>query len=469
MENTKIKTLLSNTVVFGIGNVASKLILFFLMPLYTAILTTSDYGLGEILNSSVELLFPIVTLSIVEAVFRFSIDEDDLKRQEIFSIAIKIILLGFVILTSVFAYIDKFINYEYTWYLIFMIVAYSLKMLFANFVRGIGKVKIFALNGVIASFTLVVYNLIFIAWFRWGVRGYLLSIILSNFSAAIFVFIFSQEYKYINFNAINKDLFKSMLIYSLPTIPNLLSWWVTNTSSRYIILFFCGAGLAGKFAAASKLPSMINLMSNVFQQAWQYSSSIEYGKSGSNNFYNDVFKYYSSFILTACSGLIMITPIISMFLLKGDFYDAWHYVPLLLLSATFGCYSVYFGSFYLAAKKNKMLMISTIAGAVVNIFICLLMIPKIGVYGALWASVLSYLVIIIIRIRDTKKYADIDIQIKSLILSIIILFLQSLVLTKENIYNNFISILCFVIIFIIHFNKSFKEILIYIKQILNIR
>lgn len=461
-NKSQITTLLSNTFLFGIGNMASKLILFFLMPLYTAILTTSEYGVGEVLNSTIELLFPLATLSITEAVFRFSID-DDFDSKAIFSIGFKTILYGMFVSTLLGTIIQKLFYYKYTWHIIAMLGAYSFKMLFANYARAIGHTKIFALNGVIASLTLVFYNVILLKFLKFGLEGYLLSIILSNLTSAIFVFISVKQYRDIRFKTGNKEkhLLKLMLIYCLPTIPNLLSWWITNTSSRYMVIFFCGTGIAGKFAAASKLPSMINLLSNVFQQAWQYSSSLEYGKSSSNSFYNTVFKYYSSFILSACSLLIMILPLVSKVLLKGEFLDAWHYAPLLLVSATLGCYSSYFGTFYIASKQNKMLMISTIIGAALNVLMGITLIPIIGVYGALIASIVSYLIIVIIRIMDTKKYVKIDIQPKLIIISLIIILIQAILLTNNN-YN--LGFLCFVIVFIIHLKNSLFDIILIIKK-----
>jgi len=262
---------------------------------------------------------------------------------------------------------------------------------------------------------------------------------------------------YIEISTINKKLLIQMLIFSLPNIPNLLSWWVVNLSSRYIIIGFCGASIAGLFSAASKLPAMINLLSTIFQQAWQYSSSKEYGKADSHQFFSDVFKYYSAFILVSCSGLIMITPLISKILLKGDFYTAWIYVPLLLLSATLGCYSIFFGTFYLASKKNFMAMVSTLAGAVVNLIVCFVFVPVIGVYGALFASVLSYFVIVVIRIIDTRKYANIVIQWPTLIVGWCILLIQASILMIDIPSKFKLSVLLFVVMFIVIFIAIYKD------------
>ena len=72
----KYKILFSNTGVFAIGNMLVKLISLFLMPLYTSSLQTEEYGIAELINSGVEIIIPIISLCIVDALYRFSIDED---------------------------------------------------------------------------------------------------------------------------------------------------------------------------------------------------------------------------------------------------------------------------------------------------------------------------------------------------------------------------------------------------------
>lgn len=66
---------------FAIGNVLTKLVLFFLMPVYTSAMSTNEYGTGELIYSTVELMLPVVTLCLYEAVFRFSIDSDSNHTQ----------------------------------------------------------------------------------------------------------------------------------------------------------------------------------------------------------------------------------------------------------------------------------------------------------------------------------------------------------------------------------------------------
>ena len=96
MENNKYIALVSNTAIFAVGNILIKLIAFFLMPLYTYVLTTEQYGIAELLNSSIEIVVPIATFCIVEALYRFAIDEDA-NHIKIFTNAIVILLICYII------------------------------------------------------------------------------------------------------------------------------------------------------------------------------------------------------------------------------------------------------------------------------------------------------------------------------------------------------------------------------------
>lgn len=443
--NNKFKQLLSDTFVFAIGNILSKLILFFLMPLYTSALTTDEFGVAELLNNSVELALPIASICIYEAVFRFCIDKGA-DHKKILSIGLSVLSKSFVIVFALMFVGSRFIKYEYTWYFALMLFTAALRQLFAQFARGIGHVKRFAFSGILNALMLAVFNIIFLAKFNLNISGYLISIILSNAISAVFLFFASKVYCYISLNSYDKILLKAMVIYSLPQIPNMLSWWVTNLSSRYIIAGFWGASMAGLFTAASKLPSLVNLLTTIFQKAWQFSSAKEIGEKGSDKFFSDVFKAFSVFMIISCSGLILFVPLISKFLLKGEFYCAWIYVPLLMISATINSYSVYFGTFYSAAMKNKMIMVSTIIGASISLGLCFITIPFIGIYGALIASNVSYFVIVIIRIIDTRKYAKINLQLKVNVTTLAMLLLQAILMTLNLAFSQILSGLLFMAI-----------------------
>ena len=252
-----------------------------------------------------------------------------------------------------------------------------------------------------------------------------------------------------------------MLKYSLPSIPNLLSWWVNSLSDRYIIMWICGPSIAGLYTAASKLPAMVNMVTSVFQQAWQYSTAKEVNTEGSSSFFSNVFRVYVYFCCMVCSTLLVLNKVLCYFLLQADFYTAWKYVPLLLLAATFGCVGTYFGTFYNAVKNNKMLMVSTLIGAVFNIICNIILIPIFGGLGAAIATVTSYFIIMLIRMVDVQKFIELEVNYRNMSLQLVLLVISAVVACMKYRFTIIISLICMVLIFLTEFNT----IIVYSKRI----
>lgn len=401
------------------------------MPIYTLTLTTKEFGLADLLNNSLQLILPILTLSITEAVFRFSLDKD-IYHEALLANAIRILMISYVVVFSVIGVIYVYTLQTYWIYFGILYATESLKTLLAQFTRGIGKVKAYAINGIIGAICLLIATWIFLKILAYGINGYLLSFITAEVASIIFLLWIIKIKNFINLSIFDKPLIKKMLYYSLPLIPNTLSWWLTNISSRYVIAGFCGIGIAGLFSAASKLPALINIFASVFQLSWQYSSVQEYQESKESSFYTTVFQYYSILVLVAGSIIIWVTPYISKLILKGSFYVAWEYTPLLIFAAIIGCYSMFFGTFYSTVKNSKGAMYSTLYGSLVNLILCFALIPIVGVFGALIANIVSYLVITLIRYRDTIKYISLKVTYIKLITSFIIILIESVSLTTQK-------------------------------------
>ncbi|WP_294753476.1 polysaccharide biosynthesis C-terminal domain-containing protein [uncultured Ruminococcus sp.] len=440
--NSKYKILASNTAIFAIGNILVKLIAFFLMPLYTSVLTTAQYGVAELLNNTIEIVLPLASLCIVEALYRFSIDEDA-NHSALLVNSLCIMLIGDIVVgigSFVWFYV---VGYDYALHFLLLFVATSFYKVTTQFARGLGHVKRYALYGVLNSLLLVFSNIILLVWFKGGIAAYLTSFSIGYGVSGLIAFIISKEFKHFGFRQFDRALLEEMLKYSIPSIPNMLSWWVNSLSDRYIVLFFWGSGITGLYTAASKLPAMINLVTSIFQQAWQYSTAIEINSKDNKSFFSNILRGYTYVCVLVCGGLLIVNKLLCMILLRADFYDAWKYVPLLLLAATFGCITTYFGTFYNALKSNKMLMISTLIGAVSNVVLNFILIPVLGGIGAAIATVVSYFVVMIIRIVNVRRLIEIDLNKTKFIFQLSLLTLSAIMACLSGAIPIIITVLSF--------------------------
>ncbi len=448
---SKYKTLAYNTGIFAIGNILVKIISLFLMPLYTIVLTTEQYGIAELLNNSIEIVLPVATLCIIDALYRYSIDEDS-DHSTLLINSILIIVIGDAIVGIICFICFLLFGFTYALYFFLLYITITFYKVTCQFARGLGHVKRYAAYGIINASVLVISNLIFLVYLEGGVSAYILSYAISYGIAGIIAFFASKEYCFLKPDHFCALELKEMLRYSLPGVPNMLSWWVNTASDRYIILMFHGAGLAGLYTAASKLPAMINLVTSIFQQAWQYSTATEIGSTDRKAFFSNVFRLYTYISLLVCCGLIIFNKLICRILLQADFYSAWRYVPLLLLAATIGCIATFFVPFYNAMKNNKMEMISTVIGAVSNIVLNFALIPKFAGFGAAIATAVSYLVIMVIRMVDISRIIEIDINYGRFIVQFIVLGVSVISGCFEGTHAVIIPSLCFAILIISDWN-----------------
>ena len=428
----KYKKLGKNIALITIGNFASKILSFFLIPFYTAVLTTAEYGTADLMTTTINLVSPFFTLLISEAIMRFALEKEKDKSQ-VFMIGILTTLVGFgcMLLFSPAVLLMDSIK-PYYWLFISYYFASTLHLVVSQFVKGIEKVTVYSLSGVFQTLIFILLNFIFLLGLKIGVTGYLLALIISNLLTVIFLWIGAGLNHYLlSLKKLDKKLAMEMFKYSIPMIPNSISWWVSNSSDKYILTFFAGVGLTGIYSVSQKIPSLFATISTIFMGAWQISAVEDFGSEQSKKFYSNVYRKYSSMNIILVSTLIYGTKILAKILFSKDFYSAWKFTPVLVLAFLFNAMASFLGSIYTSAKKTRMLFISTIIAALANIIANFLMIPLWGAMGAGIATLLSYFLVWLIRLWDTRKIIKLSLNLKKDILSYLLLIMQICVMCME--------------------------------------
>lgn len=450
MENNRYKKLGRNTALMVVGNFASKILTFVLLPLYTYCLTTSEYGISDLITTTINLCLPFLTLTISESVLRMTLERDSDKKQ-IFTITAVIIGLGFgvlVLTTPVWGHLVPFKEY------ILYFLVYYLVMVLSNtaqqFTKGLEHVDTFVISGIAATFATCMWNLILLLGFRMGIGGYLLAYILGYATSFIYIFIKEKLWRYwISVNAIDQGIVREMLIYCIPLIPNSISWWISDSSDRYILEFFWGASVIGIYAIAYKLPSIISILSTILTSAWQISAVEGFGSEESKEFFSDVYQKYASVYVMVCSGMVLFIKVIAKILFSGEFYEGWKYAIVLMAAVIFQALSGFLGIIYAASKKTKTIFITTILGAGSNIVLNILLIPSMGALGAAVATLVSYVVVWMTRLIDSRRILPIRVDYKVDFTSYVLLLIQSVVTYCGMKYWVIISgIICLMIIFL---------------------
>ena len=342
----RAKYLFKNLGILTISNFSSKILVFLLVPLYTSVLSTSEYGTYDLIISTVSLLFPILTVNIVDAVMRFSM-EPEYKKETTASIGIKyvtisIVIIGIGLLTSYWFSIVPSLNglriYVFLYYLF-----YAVNQCFIQLAKGLEHVKDMGIAGVLSTVVTIGANVFFLLVLKKGLIGFFAANIFAQAVQTLFYAIRLRIWKLLRVTKGWSPAEREMLKYSVPLICTALSWWVNSTADKYTVTFMCGVAANGLLSISYKIPNVISTLQGIFTQAWQISAIKEYGEEDSSTFYEKTFQYLNVVMCGACSALIILSKPLARILYANDFYQAWQYVPFLLISTVMNCASGFVG------------------------------------------------------------------------------------------------------------------------------
>lgn len=465
MKN-KYSLLFKDTMLFILSTFLPKAISFFLVPLYTNKLTTLEYGVVDILSTTISFLIPILTLCISDAVLRFTIENKEDNKP--YQLALKFAIVGFIILILLlfmnFTLNIFSIQWNYQLYFILnyiLLVVYSINM---AYLRATDRVMLLSIVSIVNTFVTVFANVITLAVLDWGIFGYLFSNIFGLFITNLIIFkkIFNKKLLS-GFNENNSKLLNQMVSYSAPLVASGIAWWVNSASDRYFVSYICGMAANGIYSVAYKIPTILQMLQGVFYQSWLLSLYREYQKEDSKIYISKIYDLYTSSMVLTCSLLIVLTIPLAKILYAKDFFEAWRYVPFLLISVVFIANAGFYESILTLFRKTKTVAITTVIGAVSNIALNYILIKEIGPLGAAIATAVGYFIMWITRIFSVNELFSFYVSWKKHIVLFSLLIIQAIVMVKyENIY---LCVILFLFIVIINlktiwtvFNVIFKKI-----------
>src|SRR5699024_7212680 len=184
-----------------------------MVPFYTYILSTKQFGDVDLITATVNMLAPIISLSIFDAVLRFVMDKSE-DKNSVLSNAIWVTLVGSIIFSIILIPIFHLIKFKYTNYLILILITQVFQSIFSEYARAVDRVKLFAANGILGTFVTAISNIVLMFIWKLGIDGYLVSIFVSSVVCIIFLIIKLKVWNIFDFHLISKKQMKRMLVYS---------------------------------------------------------------------------------------------------------------------------------------------------------------------------------------------------------------------------------------------------------------
>ena len=460
----KNKELAINTIIIFIGKFCTQFVSFLLIPIYTHYLLTADYGYIDLVQTYITLLAPIIILRFDSAIFRFLIDcrKNDDKKSEVISSSFYLILLQIIILILIFIPLSFFIKFDYSIAILLNIIFVSISSFLLQLTRGIGKNIDYSIGSIISAIITIGLNILLIVKFRYNAASILYASAVANIACSLFLIFKNKIYKYLSLKKFSSKKLKEMLKYSLPMIPDGLSWWIVNVSDRTIITIFINSAANGIYAVSSKFSNILSSIFQIFNMSWQESASIHIKDDDRDLFFTDILNKTYVIFYSCCILILVSMPFVFQFFIGKEYLEAYKYVPILLFGNLFSAIANVIGGVYIAKKETNKVARTTVMAAIINILINVSLIKIYGLYAAAFSTLISYIVVALYRYIDVNKTINMKFNYNMLIITMMIFTFSTIIYYINNVILNLLNLLIIIIILII-FNRNI--ILIVLKKI----
>ncbi len=409
----KEKMLYKNTGIIAIGKLSSKLFTFLLLPLYTSALLPEDYGTVDVLQTVISLLLYMLTLQVESGVFRFIIEHRDNREKQRYYITggILLLMLNSVIFTGFILTFNLFISITHLLLFILTLWANAFSSIMMNIARGMGHNLLYSISNTCVTLVSLVVNIVLILGLKLGAESILIALIISNFTGGLIVYFREKIWSIFSFTSFRVAELKEMLTYSIPLVPNAVSWWIANASDRMLILIFLGSARNGIYAAANKLPTIYTTIFSVFNLAWSESVALCVNDPDKDEYINRMMNRCLRLFSFLAAGIICCMSLTFDLLIGDNYGDAYAHIFILTVAAFINSLCALYGGIFFGFKDTKFVGISTVIGAIVNFVFNLVAIKTIGLYAASISTLISYIVILLVRLKAVKKYITITWQV----------------------------------------------------------
>lgn len=419
--------------IFAIGTFSSKLLVFVMNHFYTAALTKPEYAVANIIILVSNIIIPVASLGISNAVIRYGVDKSN-DQSEVFSISILTVLGGVLLLLPFYPLIGPMLQHflpdseilpSYVVMIYLYVLVSSIQSVCSQFVRALGHVRLYALGGVFRTVMTVVFNILFLSVWQIGIPGFVLSVVCSDGLAVVALSIIERLPQYFRPTAYRPALAKNMYRYAAPLIMTTICVWIFSSSDQFFISWLTGEETAAVFMASYKIPTILTVVSGIFIEAWQLSTFTNNTYEEQVEFFSKVGNAYQAIIFMMASGIVLFSQIGMSIIAVPSYFEGWRYIPLLIFATAFCCLSNFTNSVYALYKKTIFSFTSAVGGAIANLILNYILIKRFGGNGAALSTLLCYIGMFLARAIHSQRYLEIKWKIGRFSVTFLLLCLQS--------------------------------------------
>ena len=434
--NNSMQKVISNSIVYSISGLLLKCFSFFLLPLYTAYLSTEDYGIINIANSFLATMGFVVAFSLYSAVMRFYVDlKDDIIKLKRFYGSIVIFVfassLAFFVLFSIGrSLLCKYVFLNIDFYPIVVVCLLTLvvncqQTIYDNILRSQQKAMKSSIMTFVYFFLQVGLTILFVVYFKLGAFGALTATLIATVVYTICFWLDMIIHRSITF-CVDWRLLKDALKYSLPIMPHNLSTYIATLISSVLIGNTASVATLGIYSVAAQFGNIADTIQSYVNNAyapWLYER-LHDRDSGYKNTIRTIANSLTAVIGFFLIGIALFAQDYILLFLDTSYHDAWRFVPLIVSVYTIKIvYYFYVNVLFYFKKASRILFVSTLTSSMVNILLSSFLIPLFGAYGSILADAIAMIVRVIIIVCISRKFEYIGLSIIDFIRQIVIIFI----------------------------------------------
>lgn len=402
---SRTKQLLKNTGILVVAKISTQVVNFLLLPLYTSLLSTVQYGEIDIYTSLAMIVIPFLTLQLEMGIFRYFIGcQNEKERQKVISTGFAVICTVLLLVSIVYLLVSTWFPFRYSYLLYLFFLSQTFSAVLLQICRGMGDNFAYGMASFIASSVAVALNILFIAVLFMGVEGVLYATVIAQVMSSIYMLNRTRTLSFCSWNAVDTNVCRNLLTYSLPLVFNQVSSWAINYSDRIIIMHFWGMAQNGIYAIANKISNVTITFFGMYNMAWTESVVRCIQETDSDDYINRLFELTFKVYLILIIGIINLLPFIFPLMVDVEYREAYYHIPILLTAMFFSGMAATIGSIYLAYNKTKNVSITTTFAGICNVILHCALLDFCGLYAASISTLVSFAFLFIYRFIYVRSF-----------------------------------------------------------------
>lgn len=469
----KLKLFLENFLVYGLGGIISKAVPLIMVPIVTRLMPNSSYfGISDMSNTVVSFGSALAVMGMYDAMYRMFFEKDDDEyKKEICSTTLMFTLMTsfliFIIMIVFKTFIaDKFFGDTKYAYLVYITAIATLvgatNSIICAPTRMQNKRKVFLVMNTLSpvlSYSVSIPLLL--------AGHYIIALpvagVISSLSCEL-VF-WKLNFEWFKISRFKKEYLKPLLWIAIPLLPNFLIYWIFNSSDKLMVTNILGTAATGIYSVGAKLGNASQLIYTAFAGGWQFfafSTMKEKDQVESNS---KIFEYLGIISFVCTMWVFVLCKPIYQLLFTGEYVSGYIISPYLFLAPLLQMLFQVATNQFLVIKKTWPNIFILSAGAIINIILNLLLIPKIGIEGAALATLIGYVISDIIVIIVLEKMRLMRISLNFIIATIIMcgfIVIWRFEIKEYILISAIVSIVC-MLIYIWLYRKDLQKFVLQIK------